>query len=301
MVKLCRMRWLVAALLLSACSGRQRSAPAAPSTVTADDETVVAVVDGQPIRVADVRRQAIASGTTPRAALEALIEAELVAAEAARRGLERHPEVQEGVAQTLVKRLLATTFEQEVLPAHVTQAEIDQMYERNRGHFDRPTLVEVHHILALADAKTDPATHAAAKARAATVAVRAKAVRSVEEFDALAAELSDDKIKLRLEKLPPFPRTGAMVESFAEAAFALSGPGAVSSVVTTSYGYHVIFFLQQISELHTPRAQAEEDLRSSLFEKVVRPREFQRFVDRMMERHRIAVQPTLAPLESPPQ
>jgi NIMA-interacting peptidyl-prolyl cis-trans isomerase 1 len=67
--------------------------------------------------------------------------------------------------------------------------------------------------------------------------VRAKALKS-DDFEALAKQYSDDPSAGKGGGLGSFGRT-SMVKPFADAAFALN-VGAVSDVVETEFGFHVI-------------------------------------------------------------
>jgi parvulin-like peptidyl-prolyl isomerase len=65
-----------------------------------------------------------------------------------------------------------------------------------------------------------------------------------EEWDALASEFGSDGTKDIGGDLGWFPRTGAMVEPFAAAAFA-GEVGAVVGPVETEFGYHLIQILER--------------------------------------------------------
>src|SRR5207237_748916 len=114
-----RMRiWLLAAVFLGACHAAAPEPKGRfPTPLVAqapDEDAVVATVDGRPIRASQVAEQARAAGQSAREALQALVDAEVLAGEAARRGLDGDPDVQEAAEAAAVRRLLHTGFESEV-------------------------------------------------------------------------------------------------------------------------------------------------------------------------------------------
>jgi peptidyl-prolyl cis-trans isomerase C len=121
--------------------------------------------------------------------------------------------------------------------ADATEAEAKEFYEKNPKSFETPEQVRASHILfrLTPDASPEKVTETMKKAEAAVV--RAKK----EDFAKLAAELSEEPgAKERGGDLSFFPRKGAMVEPFAEAAFKLKKDEVSAEPVRTEFGYHVI-------------------------------------------------------------
>jgi hypothetical protein len=128
----------------------QRQCPAfrvqwAP-TVTAADPAV-ARVNGVPIVRSQVRAEMDASGRPARAALERLIERELLAQQARRLGLHRDPAAAAAAKKTAVRRLLAETFERQYRPQDISERFLHRAYELNIRRFKRPPLRRYSHIL----------------------------------------------------------------------------------------------------------------------------------------------------------
>ena len=128
----------------------------------------------------------------------------------------------------LVEAELATT------PA-ATDVDAKDFYDKNPDQFKQPETARASHILIMVDEKADDATRKAARAKADDILKRAKAG---EDFAALAKQHSQDPSGQQGGDLGVFPR-GQMVPAFEQAAFALQ-PGAISDVVTTQFGYHII-------------------------------------------------------------
>jgi parvulin-like peptidyl-prolyl isomerase len=247
----------------------------------------VAVVNGRPISAREVAEQARASGVDARQALDALIDAELVAAAAEKRGLGTAPEVVEAMQQALVRRLLAMTFEREVTPEQLPEEEMQAAYTRNRTRLDHPELIEVRHILARTGKQDDVGRRQALRRRAERVVERARAVHGADEFAALGPALSDPEIALRTETVVT-ARRGWTVDAFADAVFALPADGAVSGVVETEFGYHVIYRVRRIAEEHISFKAARPKLRELMWPDFQR-RAFLRFAEELTGRHEVAV------------
>jgi parvulin-like peptidyl-prolyl isomerase len=118
-----------------------------------------------------------------------------------------------------------------------TDADAKDFYEKNPQHFEQPEQVRASHILfrLTPDATPEKVTETLKKAEAALV--RAKK----EEFGKLAGELSEEPgAAERGGDLSYFPRKGAMVEEFADAAFKLKKDEISPEPVRTQFGYHVI-------------------------------------------------------------
>jgi len=129
----------------------------------------------------------------------------------------------------------------------VTDEEIQEAYESMKSRFEKPEQVRASHILInTTELKTDEEK---AEARAKLAGILEK-VKAGEDFGALAEEHSDCPSGKRAKgDLGFFPRQGAMVEPFAEAAFGLK-VGDVSDIVETNFGYHIIKLTER-REAHT--------------------------------------------------
>ncbi len=289
------MRRIVFALLVAGC-GHATAPGENPSNPVADGEDLIATVNGKAIRAADVKRQAGAAGVTAKEALDQLIDAELVYAEAARRGLSEDPDARLAAEQAMVRRFLATGFEKEVTNTSVTYEDLQHAWVKVQPTVDHGPMVKGQQIVALFGKNDDDARRELLKQRMEEVAIRAKKTHSPEEFLALATELSDGEVKLKPEFVVT-DRTTMTVPAFAEAAFALAKPGDVSDVVETVYGYHVIYLTEQLPEEH----QTFEQARAAMIDKMwpaVRKREFGKFVDRLVDKHQVAIHPELLVDES---
>ena len=115
-----------------------------------------------------------------------------------------------------------------------TEAEIAAFFEENAAQFTKGEEIQARHIL-IGTRDADEAKKAEAKAKAE--GLRKQLVEGA-DFAALAAANSDCPSKAEGGSLGSFGR-GRMVPAFEQAAFALA-TNAISEVVETPFGYHII-------------------------------------------------------------
>jgi peptidyl-prolyl cis-trans isomerase C len=188
--------------------------------------------------------------------------------------------------------LVQSLVEQQIRPGvEVTDQEVEEFYQGNPQMFQRPEQVRARHILMAVEQGADEETKADAKARAEAARKRAL---SGEDFATLATELSDG---------PSAPNGGdlgffsadRMVPAFAEAAFALE-PGAISQVVETQFGYHVIKVEERRPASTQSLEEVKDPLRNALME-----REVGEGVASLVEelRSKATIVPTAGPASTP--
>lgn len=132
------------------------------------------------------------------------------------------------------------------------------------------------------DPKADPVTQAKAK------------VDNLESaFAEVAARESDCPSKKNGGDLGFFPRIGVMVDGFAAAAFALE-PGAMTDVVETQFGYHVILCIEKKAGKDVKFVDIKEQVREVYGEKLK-----QVMVPQLKQRAQIVINPA-PPVESAP-
>src|SRR5688500_1916032 len=141
-----------------------------------------------------------------------------------------------------------------------TEAEERRFYQENRERMQRPAQVRVRHILIGAGGDATPEQRQAARQEA--VALRAR-ILAGEDFAKLAGEASDDPGSRPQGGLLPWFGPGEMVPPFEKAALALE-PGAVSDVVESPFGYHVIRLEERRAETPVPFEEARAQIRDLL-------------------------------------
>ncbi len=124
------------------------------------------------------------------------------------------------------------------------------VYRAKPERFQQPEQLKVRHILIAG--KTPEARSQAEKVLAD--------VKGGGDFAKLAKEVSADPGSAeRGGELEPFGK-GRMVPEFEAAAFALNKPGALSDVVETQFGYHVLQLQERIAGGTRPFAEVRESL-----------------------------------------
>jgi parvulin-like peptidyl-prolyl isomerase len=149
--------------------------------------------------------------------------------------------------------------------ADAGEPEAKKFYEENPQHFEQPEQVRASHILfrLAADATPEQVTATLKKAEAAVT--RAKK----EDFAKLAGELSEEQgAAQRGGDLGYFPRKGAMVEPFAEAAFKLKKDEVSTEPVRTEFGYHII----RVTDRKTGGKQAFDEAKPQILAYLTRER-----------------------------
>jgi peptidyl-prolyl cis-trans isomerase C len=155
--------------------------------------------------------------------------------------------------------LLANKYPEEV---QVEDEEIRQRYQRDLERiYSKPAMVRASHILIGVDKSATEEEKSAAKTKAEEVLKEARAPEA--DFAALAGEHSSCPSSARGGDLGFFPKEGAMVEPFADAAFALK-TGELSDVVETRFGFHIIKVTDRKEAEVITLEQAEDSIRDEL-------------------------------------
>jgi peptidyl-prolyl cis-trans isomerase C len=133
---------------------------------------------------------------------------------------------------TINKYIEQNFVEKTVIP----DSEVKAFYDNNQSQFAKPESVKASHILILLEPTSDETQKKAAREKIEKIQARIKAG---EDFATLAKENSQDPgTSVKGGELGSFTR-GQMVKPFEDAAFALA-PGAVSDIVETQFGFHII-------------------------------------------------------------
>jgi parvulin-like peptidyl-prolyl isomerase len=146
--------------------------------------------------------------------------------------------------------------------AQVTDQEVKEYYDKNReSKYSKPAMVKASHILIDTRGKNEQ-EKAEAKKQAETLLADAKKPNA--DFAALArANSADPTAKNNGGDVGFFPRSGAMEEPFAAAAFALK-KDEISDLVETQYGYHIIKLTDRKEPTTRPFDDAAAGIREAL-------------------------------------
>jgi peptidyl-prolyl cis-trans isomerase C len=296
-----RARWLVALLLAGSCGGGQpASAPQKVARVAPGehwdgslsprpgaDAVAVAEVNGDTIWDVDVARHAAARHLDARAALDELVELELLAQEAKRRGLADDPQVAEARKQARVRAFIASDFAAIFKsPADVPQADIDLAWSNPRIYlrYNHQLYHEVRFVrLDLRKESTprevEDLRRKLEKIRAAVIAAHPD---SKEAFGD-AAEAAAHEQGVALKPQDHSATEGGTVKEFLDVAMALEKPGDISPVTRTPWGWDLLYLYNIIPAIRQNKEQATPDLRQRIFDES-RSQGFLAWVDKLVQK-----------------
>jgi len=261
-----------ALIALGACGGDQGPPPPAPPAVTISlvappagpDDVVVARVAGRPVWGSCVAAQAAGRHVDVRTALADCVDLELAAQEAARRGLDRDPEVLERAQQALVARLIDRDYRARYQqPTDLPAAFSQPILERNKWRQHHDEYRSSYYARIEAPDKTVPrgspadvAAEQAARAAYATLAGR----KDLFPPDVLGALRAAAGPTMKVIGDPFKGTTGDNVQPYyRDALFGLTSVGEVSAPVRGPYGWDLVLWTDVLPAMTTtPEAVAAE-------------------------------------------
>jgi hypothetical protein len=234
--------------------GPREASRADPHTV----EYVVARVGGRAIGAAEVQARMRADGLEAEAALQQLIDEELLLSEAGRKGYTEDREAERTVERQMVRAMLRD-LEAENTPASVTSDELREDFALHEEKLQIPERRRSWHILA-----SDTGDAGRARAQSILSELReAEDLRAI--FDRYAG--AAPSLGVRAEDLPPISRSAGIEKPYKDALFGAKSEGLINEVVKTSYGWHAIVVVEiQPAERRTA-ADVEEETRERLSQK----------------------------------
>lgn len=229
------------AVLALGCAKKSEDAPppesaaaqTAPAVSASERDTPLAKIDGVVITLGEleerINRQSpyvrgrYTSLEQKKEFLDNLIRFEVLAKEAARRGLERDADVVRTMKQVMIQKLINQEFDDKITPDSITEEELRAYYDANQEEYVRPEEVRASAIV----------FDNRAQAERILAEARGEAGKTNKGFrDLVAKYSSDDDTKLRGGDLRYFtvddPELPAAV---VKAAFALPQVGDISEVV----------------------------------------------------------------------
>jgi peptidyl-prolyl cis-trans isomerase C len=270
---------LAGATLVAACQK-----PTSTGRITIDLQhpsqgTAVATFNGGSITAEDLNKQLATlppmvrmrfqGAAQKKDYVEGLARVELLSREAVRRGLQNDPDVVETVKKVLAQKAIQQEMEQKA--PQPTEAEMQAFYDSHTAEFARPELVQLQDLFLASEVHGNDQRRAEKKVLADKLRAQAAKLKPDDEkgFGDLVRANSDDVLtKSAGGDLHPVPlsdvqaRYGAPV---ADAAKALQTPGAVSPVVVTDKGFHILRLKTRIPARTQPLAEVKAQIRNRLF------------------------------------
>ena len=155
-------------------------------------------------------------------------------------------------------------IDSEIAPKIVVKPEqLTDFYTKNPDQFKQPERVRASHILIGVPKGADAAAKAQARAKADQVL---KDVKAGKDFAALAQQHSDDPGSKANGGDLGFFQPGQMVGPFNDAAFSLA-PGAISDLVETEFGFHIIKVAEKQAARTVPLDEVRPQLEQYLLER----------------------------------
>lgn len=153
------------------------------------------------------------------------------------KGFDNRPDIKEQVNMVVNNFLAGEYLKKEVSDKiSVKEDDVEAYYRSHKEEFTEPETVRARHILVKVEPSASEEDKKKAREKAEDILKKA---RAGEDFSRLASEFSDDPgSKAKGGDLGFFSK-GRMVPEFEKAAFALK-PGALSSIVETQFGFHII-------------------------------------------------------------
>jgi peptidyl-prolyl cis-trans isomerase C len=207
--------------------------------------------------------------------LDELIDLELLAEEARRRGLDQQPETQERVRQMLRDELLAQVRGSTPPPGEISEADARRYYDEHRADFREPERRRLAHIVvgseAEAKAVLEKAQNATASDWGKLVAEKSKDPRS--KVGGALAELAGD---LGIVGPPGHPRgdNPNVPEPLRAAVFEIDKLGGVlGRPIAANGGFHVVRMTGKTDARDRSFADAERSIRVAITQERLRARE----------------------------
>jgi hypothetical protein len=239
--------------------------PVAPAA----GRVIVAEVDGAPVYDDCVAAQARARGLDGpdgrRAALAACIDFELLAQEAARRGLAAHPEVRRAQKTESVRRLIDEAFAARYPdPSSVDRAQLEAIYREFQLRYVRPAYRDTGYLrypVAIADHPEGSPADLAARAFMQRVHAGLADRRDITATDLqqIATEAAGDA-PLEIGDLQPIHRQDRIVEPYLTATFAIPAVGMVSPPFRTEWGWDIVLLEDIHAAVNTPLDEVAGEL-----------------------------------------
>ncbi len=220
-----------------------------------------------------------------RELLRNMVRFELLALEAARRGIDEEPAVVEAVEQVMVEQMMKDLFTDRIRAEDITDEEVKAYYEAHRDEFHRPAHVRAAHILVQSERR----------ARELIETLKGASPK-METFRKLAKEYSRDERTRRTGGdlgFFPAPGRGELPEhvppEVARAAFTLERIGeVVEAPVRSKAGWHVVMLTGQRAALNRSLEEVRRTIVNRLWREK-RERAIERFVDGLKQKAKVEI------------
>lgn len=242
---------ILGAVTLAGCESRSEDSRGgqAASGVAARP---VARVGPRAIGAAEVEDLAAKDTILPEAALQRLIDAEVLAQEAERLGFSVEREAERAIERLMVRSMLHD-MEKQNTPESISEKELREDYALHEDKFRIPERRRSWHILVKDEG-------AEAKALAASILRELQQAKDPYTVFERYAEGAPKGVSLEVlaEELPPVTKDAGLEKSFKDAIFQAKSEGPLKKLVETSYGWHAVVVAEILPAEQLSFADVEE-------------------------------------------
>jgi peptidyl-prolyl cis-trans isomerase C len=282
-------------LVASTLPACKRGGSASGEARNVDPSQVVAKVDDAVITVTDVQdrinkqspfvRARYTNADKKKEFLDGLVKFEVMAAEAARRGYDKDPDVQRVMKQQMISKLMQKDFESKLKVEDVPDADVEKYYNEHPAEFHQKDEVRVSEILVKDKGKAE---RVYAEARA--LPKGAANVMDQKGFRDLVTKYSEDEeSKPRGGDMSFFASDSTTVpKPIVDAAFNLKEVGDLAPPVKTDKGWAIIRLTQKRPGFNRPLAEAKRQIQQRLF-RDLRSKAMDTFVDDLKKKSSISI------------
>lgn len=265
------------------------AAPAAPATDTGDKAKPLVTIGTRTLTVGDLERRINAqipfirkrytSEDEKKKFLDATVDFEVLAMEARKLGLDKNPEVVEAAKRVMIHRQRQVVIESRVTLEQITDAEVQDYYDKHLVEFQRPERRRVG-IIVVAD-----------EAKAKTIRAEVdKTSGDLRAFQQLVKDNSiDEETKSRSGLLPFFEKEGSKIEkAVVDATFAMAKAGDLTGPVKVEKGWAVM----RLSGISPAVDKKMADVKDQLKRRILTDRqqkEFQKYVEELRAKATIKI------------
>lgn len=217
--------------------------------------------------------------------VEGLARFELLAAEAAARGLQNDPEVIETAKKVMVQKLIQKEFDEKATP--IPDSDVASYYEKHKSDYVKPEMVRLSHIFLAAPEGSQDRAAKRQKAEALVKEARGLQPLDFNGFGKLVADASEEPRTKALRGDMRYLSLAELGEQYgaevATAAGSLAQTGQVSEVVETPKGFHVLKLQGRQAALNLNVEQVKTQIQSRLlYER--RTENFNKFLDGLKQK-----------------
>jgi peptidyl-prolyl cis-trans isomerase C len=288
------LAYALSALALASPAACKHGGGATGEPRNVDPSQVVAKVDDAVITVEDVQERINKQSPFVRARytsvdkkkefVDGLVKFEVMAAEAARRGYDKDPDVQRVMKQQMISKLMQKDFESKLKVEDVPDADVEKYYNEHPTEFHQKDELRASQILVKDKAKAD---RVYAEARALPKAATGADQRGFR--DLVAKYTEDEDSKPRAGDLSFFSEDSSTIpKPVVEAAFKLKEVGEVAPPVKTDKGWAIIRLTQKRPGFNRTLADVKRQIQQRLF-RDLRSKAMDTFVDDLKKKSNITI------------